>query len=63
MTYQEKYEILESLVFLKKKWDNTVKDRQCADGQKQRRKIDPMDTSATTVALELVMLTAAINNA
>ena len=31
--------------------------------KKQRRKINPMDTSATTVALKLVMLMAAINNA
>ena len=34
MTDKEKDKTLESLVFLKGKRDNTVKDRKCADGKK-----------------------------
>ena len=58
---QEKYETLESLVFLKERRDNAVNSRQCADGKKQWGNIDPMNSYAPTVALELVMLTSVIN--
>mgnify|MGYP000055058244 CR=1 FL=1 len=57
----ERKEVLESHLFLKEKRDTTVKGRMVAGGNKQRGKIDKLDASSPTAALESVLLTAVID--
>jgi hypothetical protein len=54
-------EVLESHLFLKEKRDTTVKGQMVAGGNKQRGKIDKLDASSPTAALESVLLTAVID--
>jgi hypothetical protein len=61
LTDQERQEVLESHLFLKEKRDATVKGRMVAGGNKQRGKVDKLDASSPTAALESVLLTAVID--
>ena len=63
MSDDEKKAALQYLMFLKQKKCGRLKGRGCADGRKQRRKIeiDQTDISAPTVATEALMLTCAID--
>jgi hypothetical protein len=61
LTDEERQEVLESHLFLKEKRDATVKGRMVAGGNKQRGKIDKLDASSPTAALESVLLTAVID--
>jgi hypothetical protein len=58
---EQRKEVLESHLFLKEKRDATVKGRMVAGGNKQRGKIDKLDASSPTAALESVLLTAVID--
>jgi hypothetical protein len=60
LTEEEKQESLESLMFLKEKRDGMIKGRACADGRKQREKAVPGGATSPMVAVESVMITAAI---
>ena len=61
LTPEELKEVLESHMFLKEKRDQSVKGRVVAGGDKQRGKIDKLDASSPTAALESVLLTAVID--
>ena len=61
LTSSERKEVLESHLFLKEKRDATVKGRMVAGGNKQRGKIEKLDASSPTAALESVLLTAIID--
>jgi hypothetical protein len=61
LTNEERKEVLESHLFLKEKRDATVKGRMVAGGNKQRGKIEKLDASSPTAALESVLLTAIID--
>jgi hypothetical protein len=61
LTNEERKEVLESHLFLKEKRDANVKGRMVAGGNKQRGKIENIDASSPTAALESVLLTAIIN--
>ena len=58
---EELDEVPESHVFLKDERDETVKGRVVAGGDKQRGKIDKLEASSPTAALESALLTAVIN--
>jgi hypothetical protein len=58
LTNKERKEVLESHLFLKEKRDATVKGGVVAGGNKQRGKIEKLDASSPTAALESVLLTA-----
>ena len=47
-------------MFLKEKFDRTVKGRACTDGQKQQGGSQTKDATPPTVALESVLITSAI---
>jgi hypothetical protein len=51
---------LESLMFLKEKRDETIKGRTCADGRKQRDRIEPGAATSPAVSLESVLITSTI---
>jgi hypothetical protein len=61
LTNEECKEVLESHLFLKEKRDATVKGHMVAGGNKQRGKIEKLDASSPTAALESVLLTAIID--
>jgi hypothetical protein len=61
LTNEERKEVLESHLFLKEKRDATIKGRMVAGGNKQRGKIEKLDASSPTAALESVLLTAIID--
>jgi hypothetical protein len=61
LTPEERQEALESHAFCKEKQDQTVQGRVVAGGNKQRGKIDRLDASCPTAALESVLLTAVID--
>jgi hypothetical protein len=61
MTPLEKKRSLQYLMFLKKKRDESIKGRGCADGRKQREYTAKEDASAPTVAIESVMLSCVID--
>jgi hypothetical protein len=49
------------MMFLKEKWDGTIKCRACADGRKQRETVVPGAATSPTVAVKSVMKTATID--
>jgi hypothetical protein len=61
LTNEERKEVLESHLFLKEKRDATFKGCMVAGGNKQRGKIEKLDASSPTAALESVLLTAIID--
>ena len=54
-------EVLKSHLFLKQKWDDSIKGRMVAGGNKQRGFIPPQEASSPTASLESVILTATID--
>ena len=61
LTPQRRAETLSYLMFLKRKRCGKIKAQGCADGQKQRGKIPPKDTTSLTISTEAVFLTAMID--
>ena len=63
LTYEQRREALQSLIFLTEKRTGEVKTRSCADGSKQRRRpgYKKEDNASPTVANEATMFMAAIN--
>jgi hypothetical protein len=61
LTAKKKQEALESMMFLKEKWDETIKGRACTDGRKQRETAVPGAATSPTAAVESVMITATID--
>jgi len=57
----EKKDALSSLIFLKEKKNGTVKARSCANGSVQRSHVAKEEAASPTVALESVLVTAAID--
>ena len=60
ISFDDKQNALDSLIFIKEKENGDLKGRACADGRKQRGKIDETETTSPTVSLESVLLTAVI---
>ena len=56
----EKKRALESLIFVTKKRDGTIKARHCANGSTQRDYMSREDVSSPTVSTESTLLTAVI---
>ncbi len=56
----EKTKAVTLLMFLKEKWDHSVKARMCADGRKQRDDWMKQDTTSPTMSTEAVFITAVI---
>jgi hypothetical protein len=52
---------IKSLIFLKEKWDGTIKGGACADGRKQRETAVPGAATPPTISLEAVLITATID--
>ena len=61
LTPTERKQIMESLLFLVKKRDGTIKARHCANGSIQRSWISSENVASPTVATESVLLSAIIN--
>ena len=61
LTSQQRAEAPSYLMLLKRKRCGKIKARGCADGQKQRGKIPPEDTTSPTITTEAVFLTAMID--
>jgi len=61
LSRKELREVLEYLMFLKRKRTGVVKGRGCADGRKQRAYISREDAASPTVMTELVFITAVID--
>jgi hypothetical protein len=60
LSTNQKKGALESLMFLKEKRDGTIKERICADGQKQRETAKPGAATSPTVPLKYVLITSTI---
>ena len=58
LTTAERRKILESLMFLVEKRDDTIKARTCANGSVQGAWMGKDDASSPTVSMEAIMLTA-----
>jgi hypothetical protein len=58
---EQKRGALESLMFLKEKWDGSIKGRACDDGWKQHDTDVPGDATSPTVSLEAVLIAATID--
>ena len=63
LSAEERKQVLESHLFLKKKRDGTVKGRMVAGGNKQRGTIPKEEATSPTAKLESVLLTAQIDAA
>ena len=61
LSKQEKIDSIASLMFLTQKRDGRVKSRHCADGRKQHDYIKKEDAASPTVALESILIMAAID--
>jgi hypothetical protein len=61
LTREQKWELLNYLMYLKQKRCRQIKARGCADGHKQRVYKTKDETSSPTVSTEAVFLTAVIN--
>jgi hypothetical protein len=61
MSTQDKREVLEYLMFLKKKRCGKIKGRGCADGRKQRVYTAKEEASSPTVSIEALMLSCVID--
>ena len=61
LTPEQRKEALAYLMFLKRKHCGKIKRCRCADGQKQRTYIATEESTAPTVSMEAVFLTAVIN--
>ena len=61
LTQEQRKEALAYLMFLKRKRCGKIKGRGCADGRKQRAYITKEDSTAPTVSIEAVFLTAVID--
>ncbi len=61
LTDNDKKKELASLIFLKEKTNGHIKARSCTNGSKQREHIATEEAAASTVALESVFITAAID--
>ena len=61
LSKQERQKVLESLIFLTKKRDGSVKGRTCVDGRRQRLWMDKDEAASPTVLLESVLLTCVID--
>ena len=59
----ERRKVLQSLIFLVQKRDDSIKARTCANGSVQRAWMGKEDSSSPTVSLESIMLTAVIEAA
>eukprot|EP00957_Ditylum_brightwellii_P016883 1273410-Ditylum_brightwellii.AAC.1 len=57
---EERDEALEALMFLKEKRDGRIKEQTCADGRKQRKRLNRNDVISPTVMIESVLITASI---
>ena len=57
----QKTQVLELLMFLKEKRDDTIKGCGCAERLKQREHIDPTYATSPTVSTEIIMLTPVID--
>ena len=57
LSKKERADALSSLIFIKEKWDGTVKGRACVDGSPQRKTIPKESAASPTVATESVFLT------
>ena len=60
LTRQEKGGTIAALLFLTQKRSGNIKGRACADGRKQRGKIDKEDAASPTVALESILIMCTI---
>ena len=61
LTPEQRKEALAYLMFLKRKRSGKIKGRGCADGRKQRAYIMKEDSTAPTVSMEAIFLTAVID--
>ncbi|VEU41596.1 unnamed protein product [Pseudo-nitzschia multistriata] len=61
MTREMVQQALPYLMFLKRKRDNSVKGRGCADGQRQREYINKEDATSPTVSLYALILSCLID--
>ena len=61
LSREQRSNALASLIFIKEKWDGTVKGRACVDGLPQRKTIPKESAASPTVATESVFLTCLIS--
>ncbi len=62
LTKEERTKVVTSLMFLKEKRDHSVKERMCANIQKQRGDWTKEDTTSPTVLMEAVFITVVVNS-
>jgi hypothetical protein len=60
LTVEQRNKVLESHIFVEKKWDGILKAQQVAGGNKQQGYITKEDASSPTVSLEAVLLTCIV---
>ena len=60
LSKEEQTNVLSSLIFIKEKWDGTVKGRACVDGLPQQKTTSKESAASPTVATESVFLTCLI---
>ena len=58
---EQRSKALSSLIFIKEKWDGTMKGRACVDGSPQQKTIPKESAASPTVATETVFLTSLIS--
>ena len=61
LSYEDRKEALNSLLFITEKRDGRIKSRMCANGAPQRKYIRKEDAASPTVAHESVKITSAID--
>ena len=60
MTHQQKDSALQYLMFLKEKWNGTIKEQGCANGRKQWVYVSKEEASTPTVGTESLLLSCLI---
>ena len=61
LSREQRSKALSSLIFIKEKWDGTMKGRTCVDGSPQRKTISKESVASPTVATESVFLMSLIS--
>ena len=61
LTREQRVQALSSLMFLTQKRDGKIKGRACANGSKQREYINKESATLPTVAMDSLMIKAAID--
>ena len=61
LTLEDRQKALRFLMFIKEKWDGTVKARGCADGRPQQQHSDKEEVSSPIMSLEAIMMSCCID--